>query len=114
MIAAPPRSVAELDDLLSRPSPADVEAMRALDGDLLLLGVAGKMGPSLAIRARRASEAAGIPRRIIGVSRFSNASAREELERAGVETISADLLDPGALESLPQIQNVIYMAARKF
>jgi hypothetical protein len=66
----------KLEERLSRPSEADIEAMRALDGDLLILGVSGKMGPSLARLAKRASDAAGAKRRIIGVSRFATGSGR--------------------------------------
>jgi nucleoside-diphosphate-sugar epimerase len=100
----------QLEDFLSTPSEADVQALAHLDGDLLILGVAGKMGPSLARRAKRAC-----PRkRVIGVSRFSDPAARRRLEAAGVETMQADLLDPGALGQLPSAPNVIHMAARKF
>jgi nucleoside-diphosphate-sugar epimerase len=107
-------SEAQLEDVLSRPCEADVRAMASLEGDLLILGVAGKMGPSLARRARHACEAAGAGKRIIGVARFSNPAVAEQLRAAGVETITADLLAPGALEALPDAPNVIYMAARKF
>ena len=106
--------VEQLEDILSQPTPADVEAMRGRSGDLLILGVAGKMGPSLARRARRACDAAGVSRRIIGASRFSSEGSREALERSGIETLSADLLAPGALDALPDAPNVVYMAARKF
>ena len=104
----------QLEDLLSQPSEADAQAMAALEGDLLILGVAGKMGPSLARRARRACEKAGVKKRIAGVARFSNAAAREQLESWGVETVALDLLAPGAIEKLPDADNVIFMAARKF
>ncbi|MGH9629054.1 MAG: NAD-dependent epimerase/dehydratase family protein [Bryobacteraceae bacterium] len=104
----------QLDDLLSEPSSADIAAMKELSGDLILLGVGGKMGPSLALRARRAANAAGLEKRIIGVSRFSSEAARKLLEDEGVETISADLLEPGDLSGLPQAENVIFMAGRKF
>lgn len=104
----------QLEDLLSQPSEADAQAMAALEGDLLILGVAGKMGPSLARRARRACEKAGVKKRIVGVARFSNAAAREQLESWGVETVALDLLAPGAIEKLPDADNVIFMAARKF
>jgi nucleoside-diphosphate-sugar epimerase len=108
------RTEAELDDLLSCPSQADVEAMSQLTGDLVLLGVAGKMGPTLALRARRAADAAGTNTRIIGVSRFSDASARKLLDSAGVETVEADLLDWVKVATLPAAANVIFMAGRKF
>ena len=106
-----PRNEQELEDLLSRPSEADKAAMRELGGDLLILGVSGKMGPSLALRAKRAAPANV---RVIGVSRFSSEANRRLLEDAGIETISADLLDEDALPRLPDIPNVIHMAARKF
>jgi nucleoside-diphosphate-sugar epimerase len=105
---------AELEDVLSRPSEADRAALRALEGDLLILGVAGKMGPSLARRARRAADEAGVSKRIIGAARFSTPGLREQLESWGVEAVAADLLDPRQLAALPDVPNVVYMAARKF
>lgn len=104
----------QLEDILSRPSEADARAMAALDGDLLILGVAGKMGPSLAHLARRAADAAGVKKRIIGVARFSTPAAERQLNEWGIETIKADLLEPGVLAKLPDAANVIHMAARKF
>ncbi len=103
-----------LEERLSRPTPADVAAMRRLAGDLLILGVSGKMGPSLARLARRATDEAGVPRRIIGVARFSAPGGRETLEHAGIEAVPCDLLDRRALESLPDVSNVVYMAGQKF
>ena len=105
---------AELEEVLSRPSDADAAAMAKLDGDLLILGVGGKMGPSLARRAQRAVEKAGVRKRIVAVARFSDKSLRENLAADGLETITSDLLEPGALARLPDIPNVIFMAARKF
>ncbi|HZT30329.1 MAG TPA: NAD(P)-dependent oxidoreductase [Bryobacteraceae bacterium] len=104
----------QLEDVLSTPREADAAAMAALDGDVLILGVAGKMGPSLAHLAKRACEAAGVRKRILGVARFSSPAAREQLEQWGIETLACDLLEPGALEKLPDAENVIFMAARKF
>ena len=104
----------QLEELLSRPSLEDVAAMRVLEGDLLILGVGGKMGPSLARRARRAIDQAGVSKRIIAVARFTNRALIAELEAAGIETISMDLLEPGALTRLPDVPNVIFMAAKKF
>jgi nucleoside-diphosphate-sugar epimerase len=104
------RTEEQLEDVLSQPSQADVDALAALEGDLLILGVAGKMGPSLAHRARRAATG----KRILGVARFSNPEVRAQLDSWGIETISADLLEPGILDRLPDAPNVIYMAARKF
>lgn len=104
----------QLEDVLSAPSEADIEAARRLDGDVLLLGAAGKMGPSLAHRVVRAIRASGGGSRVIAVSRFSGLESRRQLESWGVETIACDLLADGALEGLPDAANVIYMAARKF
>jgi nucleoside-diphosphate-sugar epimerase len=108
------RSVEELEQGLSDPTPAVVETMRRLEGDLLVLGVGGKMGPSLARMAKRASEAAGIQRRIIGVARFSAPGLAAELERDGIETVSCDLLDDAALLKLPEASNILYLAGMKF
>lgn len=107
-------TVEQLEDLLSLPSEKDVGAMRALDGDLMILGVGGKMGPSLARRARRAIELAGVKKRVIGVARFSSGGLARELNAAGIETIQSDLLAPGALSTLPDVPNVVFMAAKKF
>jgi nucleoside-diphosphate-sugar epimerase len=104
----------QLEDVLSRPNEGDRELMRELDGDLLILGVGGKMGPSLARRARRAADEIGATKRVIAVARFSQPQLRKELENIGVETIAADLLERDQLNALPDIPNVIYMAARKF
>jgi len=109
-----PQTVAELEENLSTPSAQAVEAMGRLSGDLILLGVGGKMGPTLARMAKRALQAAGIDRRVVGVSRFSEAGLRERLEELGVETIAGDLLDADFVESLPQVATVVYMAGFKF
>jgi nucleoside-diphosphate-sugar epimerase len=105
----------ELESRLAEPTPELVADLRATSGDFLILGVGGKMGPSLAHLARRALDAAGQEtRRVIGVARFSEPGLRERLEGWGIHTLAADLLAPGALESLPDAPNVIFMAARKF
>lgn len=107
-------TVAQLEDLLSDPTPAAVDAMRRLDGDIIILGVAGKMGPTLARMARRASHLAGVSRRVIGVSRFGSSMQEESLQRDGIETIRCDLLDEAAVSQLPDCANVVFMAGRKF
>ncbi len=107
-------SEAELEERLSRPSDADTAALADMDGDLLILGAGGKMGPSLARLARRAADKAGVKKRVIAVARFSDPSLPAELAAHGIETISSDLLEPGQLEKLPSVPNVIYMAAKKF
>ncbi|MBK7929687.1 MAG: NAD(P)-dependent oxidoreductase [Bryobacterales bacterium] len=108
------RNEVELEEALSSPNEADIDAARQWGGDLLLLGVGGKMGPSLALRAVKAARAAGVPHQVIGASRFSDERARTLLEQAGVKTIPANLLDEDDLAGLPEAPNVIYMAARKF
>jgi len=104
----------ELDNLLSDPPEALVALMRRLEGDILLLGIAGKIGISLGAMARRAIAQAGVAKRVIGVARFSEPGVREKVEAAGVETIACDLLDRTAVSRLPQAPNVIYLAGRKF
>jgi nucleoside-diphosphate-sugar epimerase len=88
--------------------------MRRLQGDLIVLGVGGKIGPSLARMARRASDAAGVRRRIYGAARFSNPGLAGRLESLGIEPIRCDLLDRKSLEALPDVPNVLYLAAMKF
>ncbi|HRT57257.1 MAG TPA: NAD-dependent epimerase/dehydratase family protein [Candidatus Paceibacterota bacterium] len=103
-----------LDELLSRPPAAVVETMGRLEGDLLVLGVGGKMGPSLAAMARRASDSAGVKRRVIGVARFSVPALEVKLQAQGIETVRCDLLDEAALNRLPEVPNVLYLAGMKF
>lgn len=102
---------AELDDVLSAPRAETKAALAACPGDIALLGAGGKMGPTLARMARQAAPDA---RRVIAVSRWSSADARRRLETAGVETISADLLDRDAVDELPDAPNVVFMAGQKF
>src|SRR6185436_13947796 len=108
------RDVAHLEELLSEPTRVAIDALRRVDGDLVVLGVAGKMGPTLARMARRAMDAAGLPHRVIGVSRFSSAGQQRALEAHGIETVRCDLLDEAALARLPEAPNVVFMAGRKF
>jgi nucleoside-diphosphate-sugar epimerase len=108
------RDVRHLEELLSKPSAAAIDAMQRVNGDILVLGVGGKMGPTLARMARRAADAAGVSGRVIGVSRFSRPGLQEALEPDGIETIRCDLLDEDDLARLPDAPNVIFMAGRKF
>ena len=107
------KSIEELEDRLSQPSNELIHDLGNIDGDILILGVGGKMGPSLALLAQRASQASTNPKRIIGVSRFSDGGLREQLEDQGIETISADLMIEDDLQSLPEVKNVIYMVGKK-
>jgi nucleoside-diphosphate-sugar epimerase len=102
--------IAALDDLLCRPSQALIDDLEKVDGDIMILGVAGKMGPTLAGLAK-----AALPdRRIIGVARFSETGVEEWLQARGIESIHCDLLDAAAIKALPRAPNVVFMAGRKF
>ncbi len=103
----------ELEERLSEPSPAAVEALKHLSGDLLLLGVNGKMGHSLARMARRALDAVGNKARVIGVARFQQ-GGEEQLKSYGIETQRCDLLNPLDVERLPDAANVLFMTGMKF
>ena len=105
---------AELEDLLSEPTPRLVEALRSINGDILILGAGGKMGPSLARLAVRASGESGRPRRVIAAARFSNASLPADLRGAGVDTVQCDLFHPAEVAGLPEVENVIYLVGQKF
>jgi nucleoside-diphosphate-sugar epimerase len=106
----PPADEAELEDRLSRPPAALSTRLDTLAGDLLILGAGGKMGPSLARMAKRATPG----RRVIAVSRWSDADAAAKLRADGVETHSADLLDPKSLAGVPDAPNIVFMAGQKF
>jgi len=108
------RDVPELEELLSEPAEATVRALTELEGDIVVLGVAGKMGPTLARVAKRASETANVERRVIGVSRFSTPGLERQLTEWGIETVRCDLLDRKSLAELPEAANVVHMAGMKF
>lgn len=107
-----PSNVTELEALLSAPDDATTHALATLDGDVLILGAGGKMGPTVARMARRAI--ADATRRVIAVSRFTSAGTEAALRAAGVDTIRADLADPTAVAALPDAPNVLWMAGQKF
>lgn len=108
-------TIDELDEALSRPTQGVLETLRQLEGDIMILGAGGKMGPTLARMVRRGLDEIGqTQRRVIAVSRFSSASAAQSLHQHGVETISCDLLSRDAVNALPEIPNVIFMAGQKF
>jgi nucleoside-diphosphate-sugar epimerase len=104
----------QLDEVLSIPSPAVIEMMKHLDGDLIILGINGKMGLTLGRQALNAIKTAGVDKKVIGVSRFTDPTGREKLEEWGIETIACDLLDRDSVDKLPQVKNIIFMAGRKF
>jgi nucleoside-diphosphate-sugar epimerase len=108
------QSIAELEDRLSRPRPALVDDLRALDGDLLVLGAGGKLGPSLVRLALRAVAAAGTGARVTAVSRFTEPGLAEQLRAAGANVVHADLADEAALAGLPDAANVVFLVGAKF
>lgn len=108
------RTIEQLEAKLAEPSDALVKDIAALDGDIMLLGIGGKMGPSLARLAMNAIKEAGVDKKVIGASRFSSGSLKQELEADGVKTIAIDLLNDTELQNLPDVKNVIYMAGNKF
>jgi len=103
-------SIAELDDLLSCPTPALVKALGALEGDIMVVGAGGKIGPTMARTAKRAMDAAGIEKRILAV----DAVDVSYLEADGIETYRCDLLDLDQVADLPRVKNIVYMIGRKF
>jgi nucleoside-diphosphate-sugar epimerase len=104
------RDVEHLEDVMTTPSAALTAELRELPGDLIILGVAGKIGPTLARLAKRAAPG----KRIVGVARFSEPGSRQQLDAAGIDCVTADLLDRGQVEALPKLPNVVFMAGRKF
>jgi nucleoside-diphosphate-sugar epimerase len=102
--------VEHLEEVMTAPSPALVRELAQVAGDIIILGVSGKVGPTLARLALRADPA----RRVVGVARFSEAGLREKLTAWGIECVAADLLDRAQVEALPKLPNVIFMAGRKF
>lgn len=103
-------NVTGLEDFLSTPTAGLVEDFAHLEGGILILGVSGKIGSTVARMAKRAAP----EKRVIGVARFSNPHIQQQLEAHGIETIRTDLLDRAAVQALPRLQNIIYMAGKKF
>jgi dTDP-4-dehydrorhamnose reductase len=108
------KSESELDDILTEPGPELKAYIRTVQSPLLIFGAGGKMGPTLAVMAKRAAEMAGHPLEVIAVSRFSDAAARVWIELHGVRALSCDLLDREAVRHLPATHNLIYLVGYKF
>ena len=104
----------KLNTLLTTPSSKLIEDIRLLSGDIMVLGAAGKMGPSLCVLAKKAMEAAGLCHKVYGVSRGSDPIAVNFMEENGVTVIKTDLLNPQSLSVLPNVENIIYRAGKKF
>jgi nucleoside-diphosphate-sugar epimerase len=104
----------QLDQILSQPSEAVIELIKRIQGDIIILGIAGKMGVNLARMLKQALELSGVRKKLYGVSRFSQAGERKRLESLEIETIQCDLIDHSMVARLPLVENVIFMAGKKF
>jgi nucleoside-diphosphate-sugar epimerase len=109
-----PKTEAELDQALARPSDAVVQALIDCPGDVAILGAGGKMGPTVARMTRRAVQLAGSSRRVLAISRFGVGPLADQLADDGIEVVRADLTDWASLASLPETPNVIFLAGQKF
>ena len=107
-------TVEDLEERLSRPPPAVIDDLAQLEGDLVILGAGGKMGPSLARMARRALDLAGSRTRVFAVARFTTAGVRDRLERSGVTTVACDLLVRDEVRELPDAAAMMFLAGKKF
>lgn len=108
------KGTAELLEMMTRPSSRLTEDIRKIEGDILILGAGGKVGPSLAIMAARACKEAGIQKRVMAASLFDRSGTAEAMESYGVEIIASDFSDPAQLAALPDCPNIIFMAGKKF
>jgi len=106
--------LATLENLLSTPTEAAVKMCSDLEGDIMFLGIGGKIGPSLAMMTRRACEKAKVRKHIYGVSLFESDEQRKKIEDMGIETLHGDLLDMNFIKSLPKVKNVFFLAGMKF
>lgn len=104
----------KLNQILTTPSSRLIEDMKHLDGDLVIIGAGGKMGPTLTLLAANALRLAGSVHHVTAVSRFTDPLVTALLKDNGISILSADLLSPGTAETLPDARYVIYMAGRKF
>ena len=104
----------ELDELLTRPDESVISFFKTLEGDLMILGIGGKIGSDIGVMAKRALRENHMTNKVFGVSRFSDSQKREDLEKEGIMTISCDLLDGEQVGKLPQAKNIIFMAGKKF
>ena len=104
----------ELLERITRPSPRLIDDIAKISGDIMIVGAGGKVGPSLAVTARRACEAAGLTKRILAVSKLDDPAAAETMRHWGVQVVEADLLDSQQLDALPEMDNILFLAGRKF
>ena len=109
-----PMDITNVYQQLLKPSDALIADVAKLDGDLIILGAGGKMGPDLARLAKRVIDIGGLKKEVIAVARFSEPELQKALEQQGIKTITTDLLDDDELQKLPAVQNVLYLAGMKF
>jgi nucleoside-diphosphate-sugar epimerase len=109
-----PMDITSVYQQLLKPSEALIADVAKLDGDLVILGAGGKMGPDLARLAKRVIDIGGLKKEIIAVARFSEPELQRALDQQGIKTITTDLLDDDELQKLPAVQNVLYLAGMKF
>jgi nucleoside-diphosphate-sugar epimerase len=107
-------NVEMLEDLLSRPTAETVNMFSRLEGDIMFLGIGGKIGPSMARMAVRACREAGVDKRMYGVALFESDQQLQALQDLGIETFHGDLLDPEFIHGLPKVPNVYFLAGMKF
>ncbi len=108
------KTTIELTEFMTRPSARLVEDLKRLKGDIMILGAGGKVGPAMAVLAKRGVEAAGTGAKVYAASLFDRPDAPDTMRSAGVEVIEADLSDPKQLAALPEAENIIFMVGKKF
>jgi len=104
----------QLEEFISRPGRDAVNMFSRIDGDIMFLGIGGKIGPTLARMAKRACDEAGVRKRLIGVSLFDSPEQRQKIENSGIETIHGNLLDTDFIKDLPKVKNIFFLAGMKF
>jgi nucleoside-diphosphate-sugar epimerase len=107
----------ELNEFMTEPTEGLVEMMAGLEGEVMVLGGSGKMGPELVETIVRADQAAGKAPRVTVASLFPPPRGQEVIDRfsaLGVGVLDGDLTDPAFMDSLPKMTNVIYMVGFKF
>ena len=104
----------QLEELISRPGDEAIAMFSRIDGDIMFLGIGGKIGPTLARMAKRACEQAGVKKRMIGVPYLNHRNNAKKFENLGIETIHGDLLDTEFIKSLPIVKNIFFLAGMKF
>lgn len=107
-------SESEIDNIMSSPTPEVIETLTKIEGDLIILGCGGKMGPTLTKLAKFSIDQAGVRKKVISVDRFISEELKKDFNKNGIELIQCNMLDRNDCNRLPDIPNVIYMAGMKF